>query len=1827
MYDWDTLYKGLSAGSKAYNSLPESPEEEALKNAPRSVFDRFIDVMQVGQYPIQGAIRGMIDKDVGVIEGIAKGLRAANPFGKDYKEGEYTFSDNLSEAGWNPQSKLGKTAKWGIGLAGDIMLDPLTYVSGGASAVAKGSGKTLTKGAAKAMTRETAEGIVKKTYDDIFEATGKKMSKETFEHDVKKVMQTYDKGNNVVEQGKNVQFSLGNAPFGKKIFGKNADKTIDLFDDKVLRDLGDKTKIAPALNSAREAFYGGKMGTKFSTKTPLYRLAQSDPEKMFKFMKTVDTIKGMDMEKIQLQELVRKRSEQFGLKLTPDEQTEVLELLEDKTVWAPIKKEMLKFDSEVFQKAKSKLQTKVQKFDKNIESLEKTLDDLEKQISQFDKIDEVVETGSKIEPKTIQTPAQKESKVIDDIVKFENAYQKEMAGLQKMKIELEHLEVSTKTNAKIQELEERIAKGRKMYKEKYKVALKQAQEKEYHDLLSHANKRLLNEEIALRNKYPAKDLKKLTERRDELVAQSRKNKEVATAKLHDELEKSLSDLQTNYSNGKLVDKHEFTAAKASKKEAEKRLAMYEERLQSMENIWTQLQNTKKLHGLTSKEYFAIRDKIVKKGFDMSTFSKDIEETRKMIKNVKGSVKQYNKYFKKNAKATFGSYIDDMAELNQKYYQLHDDIEKNGKLFLSEEELLEHKEANKKLNEVIEKMKEFKQRRTNTMYALKNDADKKKYVYNMIKKEINIHKNKVKFSMPKKEFDDLVNKEVDRIIKGTRKHAIDSTYSVEKDKLEALIQKHNDLIQYGQTLFPEFEKTSKALGTKELITLNKKRGMLSSLKKTINKGTKELDASKELISRAKINVYSKHMKYEDAVKYHQLQSIEDSIAAKGENISIPELWAKRNKAVGLNEVIEKQNSQDLLSDIENLKKGNTPLSNKEIDKILDREKGAKRIEMDSRHAYKDNYNGFGSKGDSSSLLFHEVDDIGEKIDADDIPDWRIEGDWKATQKEIADDMKVRKANRDEWKADMPKVQEFNKAVDKKTMAEVISPELRAWQKQIQSLEKELKDLTPTVEKISSLSDDIKVKTKQVQKAKKNLDNAQSKLKEIQSNTVENTTKLNTINDDLVKLKEKKAVAQKDYDYFLSESEKIHKALESDEATLSYMGYHLKGNKFDKLKKGMAHSETVFKLETLDLEDNVKNIAKNIKEQFDTMAKNEQMWGKLTEEQIMEVGYAPHILTNEGGEFFRSKRLKGLIEKGDVYIDELGFGKVFNPHSKSRTIKKILLDGKMIENPTIRQINDYFKQFTDGKNVMCDNLVDLYMARGFKNLELMYDDQYMEEIMHLAGRSFDGILDAGNKVCCNVGQLKKYVSKLSSANHKQTGEAIEDLTKKYLDKIGMKAEQLDNPSEIFMNLDIDQANKIKSMFPHVDVKQVSEELYGKVNESVMMQTQKNNSEFLKMFDKFTHLWKLNVTTILPSFHVRNAASNTFNTWLAVGNDALNPKLKKKAFDLVRSGGKTSADDMLEIITKDGTRDAMSWGEMFELAKSKGVLDEGFFSKDLGAEASTKGFLNQYINPKYNPTDSENFIPYEVGAKVGGTIENSDRFLLFASQIRNGVSVDDAVSKVNKYLFDYGDLTPFEQTTMKRIIPFYTWLRKNAPLQVEQMFEQPEKYRLALKIINSPETTVEEEDRVHKELMADFAQDWVQLPFNVTNPDGRKEPMLWNPNLPYSDISRIPNPMKPVESAKGIISQMNPLIKTPLELAMNKHFYYDRPIAKEGENKTLKGADHILEQLGGYNQMKDVIQKDGADKAMQIISSLTGVKTASYDYDKYKQYKIKEILDKYK
>jgi len=194
-----------------------------------------------------------------------------------------------------------------------------------------------------------------------------------------------------------------------------------------------------------------------------------------------------------------------------------------------------------------------------------------------------------------------------------------------------------------------------------------------------------------------------------------------------------------------------------------------------------------------------------------------------------------------------------------------------------------------------------------------------------------------------------------------------------------------------------------------------------------------------------------------------------------------------------------------------------------------------------------------------------------------------------------------------------------------------------------------------------------------------------------------------------------------------------------------------------------------------------------------------------------------------------------------------------------------------------------------------------------------------------------------------------------------------------------------------------------------------------------------KFLGFFDKLTAWWKGRVTVTSPGFHIRNAYSNMINAYLGGLEDV---GRYKKALDVV--------------LDKPGRFAGMDNNVIKDLAERYGVYTPtaGHWMREIfGPEVIKKATTKQLVNPL-----ATRFAPVEIGRKVGSAIENNARMALFIDRLAKGDRPLQASIYVKKYLFDYSELTPMERNFFRRVVPFYTWMRKNIPLQIEGLITNP-------------------------------------------------------------------------------------------------------------------------------------------------------------------------------
>jgi hypothetical protein len=195
------------------------------------------------------------------------------------------------------------------------------------------------------------------------------------------------------------------------------------------------------------------------------------------------------------------------------------------------------------------------------------------------------------------------------------------------------------------------------------------------------------------------------------------------------------------------------------------------------------------------------------------------------------------------------------------------------------------------------------------------------------------------------------------------------------------------------------------------------------------------------------------------------------------------------------------------------------------------------------------------------------------------------------------------------------------------------------------------------------------------------------------------------------------------------------------------------------------------------------------------------------------------------------------------------------------------------------------------------------------------------------------------------------------------------------------------------------------------------------------------------------------------------------------------------------------------------------------------------------------------------------------------------------RKRMGPDEASAWVARHHFDYSDLTPIEQNVFRRIIPFYTFMARNTPLQVRNLAGRPGVFATEEKARMETAKAGEQNPQFARGLRK-FEQVGVPWALPVTRSlneyaPGRRDtgrnvaaPWAMYPKLPLMDISNIP-----LEAARGdvlgagreavqnVVGRSNPLIRLPIELGLGYNAF-----TRSTQDKDLVPAPSWAKHLEG-------------------------------------------------
>lgn len=356
-------------------------------------------------------------------------------------------------------------------------------------------------------------------------------------------------------------------------------------------------------------------------------------------------------------------------------------------------------------------------------------------------------------------------------------------------------------------------------------------------------------------------------------------------------------------------------------------------------------------------------------------------------------------------------------------------------------------------------------------------------------------------------------------------------------------------------------------------------------------------------------------------------------------------------------------------------------------------------------------------------------------------------------------------------------------------------------------------------------------------------------------------------------------------------------------------------------------------------------------------------------------------------------------------------------------------------------------------------------------------------------------------------------------------------------------------------------------------------------------------LNAFDSVTNLTKASQTTTFPftiPTLLRNALTEVYVNALGgargVGENPVMNQLRPYLDAMGLRRGQT-VDNLANIPGFAGMNPQQATKRLHELAHQYGVtmpadraaaaemVGRGAHTSDVGAgvlapmgqpqktalQSAKEGLFlsnpdNLGIGQRLNPLNIKGvtnvpettFAPVKAAQEMMHNVDETGRLAAFTAYLQQGFEPAAAAEKAKAMRMNPGSLTGFERDYMKRLVPFYSWLRTAVPGMLGEIAQQPGG-------IVGRSIRATNELRQNEGFIPDAVGEGLALPLGSRQDDGTQR-YLSGLGLPYEELSKIasgnPNPFQRV--GQQLLGNLNPMLKGPLESIFGVQAFSGRDLA---------------------------------------------------------------------
>lgn len=401
--------------------------------------------------------------------------------------------------------------------------------------------------------------------------------------------------------------------------------------------------------------------------------------------------------------------------------------------------------------------------------------------------------------------------------------------------------------------------------------------------------------------------------------------------------------------------------------------------------------------------------------------------------------------------------------------------------------------------------------------------------------------------------------------------------------------------------------------------------------------------------------------------------------------------------------------------------------------------------------------------------------------------------------------------------------------------------------------------------------------------------------------------------------------------------------------------------------------------------------------------------------------------------------------------------------------------------------------------------------------------------------------------------------------------------------------------------------KSTLPELSKYAFPEEVIKHIDESYNNYTSLEGiGRFYEMFIKAHNLWKTQLTIVNPAFHARNMVSNLWNLHLA---GAYDPRAFAKSA-------------------------AVMWGKRLQAWKQNKTIfevldrtDRKYYSEFVSQGLGGTGRFTAEFEGVFSAIQRTKAL--RTAQAFGAANEDFAKYALYLQRRNSGMGVAEAASEVRKYLFDYSDLSQLEKQYAKNVFSFYTWTRKNIPLQVAMLIQKPGKVNDLNALKLAFERNAEGEPMEDK-----YLPEWLRDGYDVyigRTPEGMEKYIKLEGFLPTVDLDSF---LDPHQGAGLIKNGVNGIFTTLWDLLNNTDSFSGRDIREySGQKKLFFGipvppeVEYTLSKIRPLNDLQKAFGMNDQEKiASAKERTWQFIIGKIYTYDEATQIKYFQYLQSY-